>query len=160
MTVYGYGCILDVDLSSGKIAKKDISQDFAKQYIGGMAFGCKILFDEVRPGTDPLGPGNVIVFANGPLTGTKAPCSGRTEITTRSPLSGHIGTGNTGGMWGASLKHAGIDILIVRGCAKKPVYLWIDDDEIEIRDARSLWGLDTKITTDKLSAELRDSKKH
>ena len=79
MTIFGYGRILEIDLSSGKIVKKDIEADFARKYIGGMGFGCKILFDEVGPDVEPLGPDNILVFANGPLTGTQAPCSGRTE---------------------------------------------------------------------------------
>jgi aldehyde:ferredoxin oxidoreductase len=73
-----------------------------------MGFGCKILYDEVGIDTDTLGPDNIVIFANGPLTGTKAPSSGRTEITTKSPLTGNIGTGNTGGVWGATLRRAGI----------------------------------------------------
>ena len=107
MTLYGYGKILDVDLSNGKIEKRDIDPEFARKFIGGMGFSCKILYDEVGPNVDPLSPDNIVIFANGPLTGTRAPCSGRTEITTKSPLTGSIGTGNTGGMWGARLKHAG-----------------------------------------------------
>ena len=86
MTLYGYGKILDVDLAAGRIEKQDVNPEFARKYIGGMGFSCKILFDEVGPDVDPLGPDNILVFANGPLTGTGAPCSGRVEITTKSPL--------------------------------------------------------------------------
>ena len=83
MVLYGYGKILDVDLSNGKIEKRDIDPEFARKFIGGMGFSCKILYDEVGTNVDPLGPDNIVIFANGPLTGTSAPCSGRTEITTR-----------------------------------------------------------------------------
>lgn len=119
MVMYGYGKILDVDLSTGKTTKRDISPQFAQEFVGGMGFSCKILYDEVGVDIDPLSPANIVIFANGPLTGTHAPCSGRT-ITTKSPLTGNIGTGNTGGLWGAALKHAGLDLIVVRNQAEKP----------------------------------------
>ena len=156
--LYGYGKMLDVDLSRQRILKKSVDPEFARSYIGGMGFGCKILYDEVGPYVDPLGPDNILIFANGPLTGTKAPCSGRTEVTTKSPLTGSIGTGNTGGMWGTRLKHAGIDIIVVRGMAAEPVYLWIDDDRVELRNAHNLWGKDTHVTSDLILDELVDKK--
>lgn len=159
MAICGYGKILDVDLASGKVVKKDIDPDFAKRYIGGMGFGSKILYDEVGTTVDPLSPENIVVFANGPLTGTQAPFAGRTEVTTKSPLTGSIGTGNTGGVWGAALKHAGFDLIIVRNQAKKPLYLWIDDDVAEIREASHLWGKNAKATTDIIRGELETSAK-
>ena len=154
MVIYGYGKTLEVDLSTGDIVRRDIAPQFAQQYIGGMGFGCKILYDEVGPDVEPFSPDNIIVFANGPLTGTHAPCSGRAEITTKSPLTGSIGTGNTGGIWPAALKHAGFDVIIIRNKAEKPVYLWIDDDVVELREASHLWGKDTGVTTDMLRQEL------
>ncbi|MFC1869738.1 aldehyde ferredoxin oxidoreductase family protein [Chloroflexota bacterium] len=154
MTLYGYGKILDVDLSTAKMVKRDISPQFAREYVGGMGFSAKILYDEVGADVDPFSPDNIVIFANGPLTGTHAPCGSRTEITTKSPLTDNIGTGNTGGLWGATLKHAGIDIIIVRNRAEKPVYLWIDDDTVEIRDATHLWGKETGATSDILCQEL------
>jgi len=155
--VFGYGKILDVDLSSGHLTKRDIAPKFAEEYVGGMGFSCKILYDEVEPSVDPLGPENIIVFAAGPLTGTQAPCAGRIEVTSKSPLTDNIGTGNTGGFWGARLKHAGYDLLIVRGMARKPVYLWIDDDIAELRDASQLWGRDAKEVSNMLAQELSPS---
>ena len=86
MALYGYGKVLDIDLSAGSILRKDTAPEFAREYIGGMGFSAKILFDEVGPNVDPLGPDNILIFANGPLTGTQAPCGARTEITTKSPL--------------------------------------------------------------------------
>ena len=157
MVPYGYGKILDVDLSTAEILKRDITPQFAQEYIGGMGFSCKILYDEVGVNVDPFSPDNIVIFANGPLTGTHAPCGSRTEITTKSPLTDSIGTGNTGGLWGAALKHAGFDLIIVRNRAEKPVYLWIDDDTVEMRDATHLWGKDTKITSDILRQELEGS---
>ncbi|MFC1908935.1 aldehyde ferredoxin oxidoreductase family protein [Chloroflexota bacterium] len=157
MVLNGYGKILDVDLSTGNIEKRDITLQFAREFIGGMGFGCKILYDEVGTDVDPLGSDNIVVFSNGPLTGTNAPCSGRTEITTKSPLTGRIGTGNTGGVWGTYLKHAGFDVIVVRKQAEKPVYLWIDDDVVEIREASHLWGKDTWETSNRLRQELAPS---
>lgn len=157
MFLHGYGKVLEVDLATGKLAKRDVSPQFARDYVGGMGFGCKVLYDEVGIDADPLGPENVLIFANGPLTGTQAPCSGRTEVTTKSPLTGNIGTGNTGGLWGARLKHAGFEVVIVRNQADKPVYLWVDDDTIEIRDASHLWGKDAVLTSDMLIDELAPS---
>ncbi|MFC1970429.1 aldehyde ferredoxin oxidoreductase family protein [Chloroflexota bacterium] len=157
--MYGYGKILDVDLSMGKLVKRDIDSKFAREFIGGMGFSCKILYDEVGEDVDPLSPENIIIFANGPLTGTQAPCSGRTEVTTKSPLTGNLSTGNTGGVWGVLLKRAGFDIIIVRGRAEKPVYLWIDDEMVELREASHVWGKDTRVTSDVLRKELCSSPK-
>jgi len=152
--LHGYGKILDVDLTTGKITTRDIESQFSRKYLGGMGFGCKILYDEVGPEVDPLGPENIVIFANGPLTGTSTPCSGRTEITTKSPLTGHIGTGNTGGLWGARLKRAGFDLIIVRGVSEKPVYLSIDDQNVELMGANHLWGKDTKAATELIKEEM------
>ena len=154
MSLYGYGKILDVDLSSGNIVKKEIEPEFARKYIGGVGFSCKILFDEVGPEVDPLSPENIIIFANGPLTGSRAPSGSRTEITTKHPMTNSIGTGNTGGVWGGNLKNAGYEVLIVRNESDKPVYLWINDETVEIRDAKHIWGKDARETTDILQEEL------
>ncbi len=151
----GPGRLLDVNLETGQVVKKEIEPGFARTYVGGMGFGCRMLLDEVVRNIDPLGPENILVFANGPLTGTGAPCAGRTEITNKSPLTGNIGTGNTGGVWGARLKHAGFEAIIVRGKAHTPVYLCIDDDAIELRQAGHLWGKDTVETTDLIKDELK-----
>ena len=160
MVLPGYGRILDVDLSTGSIQKKEMDPCFAEGYIGGMGFGCKILYDQVGTNVDPLSPENILIFANGPLTGTRTPCSGRTEITTKSPLTGIIGTGNTGGLWGARLKHAGIDVVVIRGQAEKPVFLWINDDSVQIRKADHLWGKDTAVTGNMIQGELSPSQPH
>ncbi len=154
MDVPGYGKILEVDLSTGKIVKSAVDAEFARKYIGGRGFGHKMLFDEVGPDVDPYSPENILVFANGPFTGTRAPTGGRTEIITKHPMTGSIGTGNTGGVWGARLKQAGFDVIVVRNKAQKPVYLWIDNDNVEIRDAAHLWGKDARLTTDMLHQEL------
>ncbi len=155
MAIYGYGGkILGVDLSAGKITQTEINPQFAREFIGGMGFSCQLLFELVGTDVDPLSPNNVVILATGPLTGTEAPCSGRMEITTKSPLTGHIGSGNTGGVWGARLKQAGFDLVLIRGQAYKPVYIWIDDEQVEIREAGHLWGKDTQLTSDILRNEL------
>lgn len=154
MDVHGYGKILEVDLSSARIKQTEVDPEFGRKYLGGRGFSNRFLYDEVGPEVDPYSPENIVVIANGPLTGTGAPCAGRTEVTTRHPLSGSIGTGNTGGVWGARLKHAGYDVIVVRGRAERPVYLWIDDGRAELRDASHLWGKDARVTTDILQQEL------
>lgn len=160
MGLYGYGKILYVDLLSREITRREIDPQFAQVYLGGMGFGCKMLYDEVGPKVDPFSPENEVIFANGPLTGTSAPCSGRTEITNISPLTGSIGTGNTGGVWGVLLRRAGFDVLVIKNKSEKPVYLWINDDTIELREASHLWGKDTRATSDILLKELGSSSAH
>ncbi len=155
--IIAYGKRLDIDLSAGEIKKSDIDPEFARNFIGGMGFSCKILYDEVGPEVDPLGPDNLLIIANGALTGTNAICADRTEITTKSPLTGHLGSGNTGGSWGAYLKRAGFDLIVIRGEAKNPVYIWINDSEVKIRDASCLWGKNTYETTNILGQELNPS---
>jgi aldehyde:ferredoxin oxidoreductase len=155
MALYGYsGRILDIDLSTARVTQRAIEPQFARQFIGGMGFSCKLLYEEVGKDVDPFSPDNMVILAAGPLTGTLAPCSGRMEITTKSPLTGHIGSGNTGGLWGARLKYAGYDMVLIKGQAEKPVYVWIDDDKVEIKEADHLWGKDTKLTSDILIEEL------
>jgi aldehyde:ferredoxin oxidoreductase len=151
--VHGYGKWLDVDLASKNIIKKDIDPEFARKYIGGVGFGCKILYDQVGPEVDPLSPENVVIFSVGALTGSGAPSASRTEITTKHPQTGSIGTGNSGGAWGAMLKRAGLDIVVIRNKAEKPVYLRIEADKVEIKDASHLWGKDTRVTSDLLRQE-------
>ncbi len=159
MTLYGYGKMLEVNLTTGRIEKRDVDPRFSEDFIGGMGFSARMLYEEVGPKVDPLDPENIIIFANGPLTGTSVPCSGRTEVTTKSPLTGNIGTGNTGGHWGARLKHAGFDLLVIRGASEDPCYLWINDDRIEIRNGRDLWGKETELTEGVLRRELGGERK-
>ncbi|MDI7260580.1 MAG: aldehyde ferredoxin oxidoreductase family protein [Thermodesulfobacteriota bacterium] len=154
---YGYmDSILRIDLSAGSITKAPLDSNLKQKCLGGMGMGSKILYDEVKPGVDPLGPDNLLIFATGPLSGTMAPTSGRIDITFKSPATGMIGTSNAGGFWGADLKFAGYDLLIVRGKASRPVYIWIDDDMIEIRDAEYLWGRDTFESADLIKKELSE----
>jgi len=123
-------------------------------FIGGIGLASKILFEETGPGTQPLSPDNVIIVSPGLLNGTDAPTSYRAEITTKSPLTGGIGTGNFGGLFGSNLRRAGFEEVIVKGKSRTPVYLLIDDDHIELRSARHLWGKDSWETTDSIRRDI------
>jgi len=131
---------LRIDLSRGTTSVEEIGESYRKKWLGGRGFNSELLYREVGPDVDPLGPENLLIFGVGPLTGTFAPSSGRTTVTARSPLGGGFGDSNMGGHWGPELKFAGYDQLVISGKASKPVYLWIDDDHIEIRDASQIWG--------------------
>jgi aldehyde:ferredoxin oxidoreductase len=112
------------------------------KYVGASGFGSRILYDEVGPEVEAMTPENRLIIAAGPLTGTLAPSASRCELTTKSPLTGILGRANTGGTFGATMKLAGYDVIVIRGRSEKPVYIWLDDDDVEIRDASHLWGQD------------------
>ncbi|MFC2019674.1 aldehyde ferredoxin oxidoreductase family protein [Chloroflexota bacterium] len=150
------GTILDVDLSTGEITKKPLPRELAVKYIGGSGLGARILYDELKPGTDPLGPDSIIVVTQGVLSGTTAPACGRYDMVIKSPQTNLINRSNGGGFFGPELKWAGYDLVIIRGRSAKPVYLWIEDDHVEIKDAAHLWGKDTWITQDMIRKELGD----
>ncbi|MDE2059351.1 MAG: aldehyde ferredoxin oxidoreductase family protein [candidate division NC10 bacterium] len=146
------GTILRVNLSSGSVAKEPLDGHLARSYIGGRGLATKILYDEIDPTLDPLGPANKLILATGPLTGTNAPTGGRYMVVTKSPLTGAIACSNSGGYVGAEMKYAGYDLVIVEGKAPHPVYLWINNDRVEIRDAVQVWGTSTHKTEDALRA--------
>ncbi len=152
------GKILRVNLSTGEIRTEELCMDTARAFIGGRGYASKILYDELDPSVDPLSPENKLIFATGPLTGTPAPTGGRYMVVTKGPLTGTIASSNSGGFWGAELKNAGYDMIIFEGASDKPVYLYIKDDRVELRDASHLWGLDTHATTDKLIEEFGDKR--
>lgn len=149
--MYGHqGKILHVDLTSGKIWKEDISEEWKRLYVGSRGINAKLLWDYCKdPEITWDSPRNIIIYAPGAVTGTTAPCSGRTSVTTVGCTTGLYLKSNTGGHWGAELKFAGYDHLVVHGVADKPSYIWIDDDHVEIRNAKDLWGKDI-IETDAL----------
>ncbi|MFC1956047.1 aldehyde ferredoxin oxidoreductase family protein [Chloroflexota bacterium] len=134
------GKILNVDLTTGNIEIESLDREWAIKCIGGSGFGAGILYDEVGPEVDALSPENISIITAGPLSGTLAPTSGRCELITKSPLTGIFGRSNVGGNFGPEMKFAGYDLIIIRGKAEKPVYLWIEDDRVELRDASHLWG--------------------
>lgn len=137
----GYmGKILRVDLSSRKIAKDSLSETDAKKYLGGRGIAAKILFNELKPGIDPLGPENKLVYATGPLAASGFPLNSRWLVAAKSPLTGIWGESTCGGTFAVQLRKAGYDALMVEGVSKDPVYINVLDDEAEIRDATHLWG--------------------
>ena len=137
------GRLLRVDLTKSKTKVQEYDEDFAKRFVGGRGFAVKLLWDELKPGTDPLSPENMLIFATGPLTGFVLPNSGKIVVASKSPLTGGYGDGNLGTTASPNLRKAGLDAIVITGKAAKPSYLLIDDDTHEIRDASDLWGLDS-----------------
>ncbi|MCL7455112.1 MAG: aldehyde ferredoxin oxidoreductase, partial [Anaerolineae bacterium] len=158
MTEGYHGRILRVDLTEGQISVERPADVFYRRYLGGAGFVAYYLLKEVAPGTDPLGPENRLVFALGPLTGIPMAGSGRNAIGALSPLTGAMGEADVGGFWGAELKAAGFDALVVHGRAGSPVYLWVHDGEAELRDASHLWGLENKETHSAIREELGEKR--
>jgi len=137
----GYqGKILRVNLSTRETRVEPINEAWARAFIGGRGYATRIIYAEVDPKVDPLSEGNKVIIATGPLGGTVAPSSGRTMVVTKGALTGAIACSNAGGHFGPALKHAGFDMIILEGRSETPVYLWIKDGKVEIRDARHLWG--------------------
>jgi aldehyde:ferredoxin oxidoreductase len=153
------GTILRVNLTTGNITKEALNQKDAKLYLGARGLGSKILTDEVDPKVDPLSPENKLIFAPGPFSGTFAPSGGRYEVVTKGPLTGTIAASNSGGSFGPELKYAGYDAVIFEGKAPKPVYLWIKDDLVELRDASHVWGKLVPETTDLLRKDTDEEAK-
>lgn len=147
------GVILRINLSTGEIKKEPTNMNDAKLFIGARGLASKILFDEIDPTIDPLSPANKLIFAPGPLSGTMAPSMGRYDVVCKAPLTGLIAASNSGGSFGPQVKFAGYDLIIFEGAAEKPVYVWINDDKVEIRDAGHIWGKNVPDTTDALRAE-------
>ena len=146
------GNILKVDLSSRKTTKERTSV-YADAFLGGRGINIKLFYDNISQGADALSSGNVLVFGVGPLGGTSI-SAGRTEVTAKSPETGLLASANFGGSFGGELKYAGYDHLVVTGKAKKPVYILINNDTIEIRDASGVWGKDVYETQDHLRKEV------
>ncbi|MBM4331976.1 MAG: aldehyde ferredoxin oxidoreductase family protein [Deltaproteobacteria bacterium] len=151
------GDILFVNLTNGTWWREPVSKNVLLSYLGGRGINARILWDQVKPGTDPLGPENVLIFGPGLLSGTAAPSSGRTTVTCLSPATGLYLKTSGGGQWGAELKFAGFGYIVIFGRAEEPVYLWIDDEKIEIRDASKVWGLDVRETDLAIKKELGDA---
>ncbi len=155
--MYGYhGKIARINLSTGKISVENIDEIFAKKWLGTRGFGIHTLLKEIDPKVDPLSEENKIIYSTGPLTGTAAPTGGRYMVITKSPLTGYIAMANSGGFFGAELKFAGWDYLIVEGKSENPVYISIKDDDIEIKDASHIWGKKVSETEKILLEEFGD----
>ena len=152
---YGYtGKILHVNLTQGSYEVEEPSELFYRQYLGGKGLVAYYLLNHVPKGADPLGPENLLVLATGVLTGTSGPGLNRFSAGAKSPLTGVYGDAEAGGWWGPELKFAGYDAVVVRGKAAHPVYIWIEDGKVEIRDARHLWGRTTGEAQDAIRAEV------
>lgn len=150
------GVILRVNLSTGKVARENLKENLARDFVGGRGVNSKILYDELKPGIDPLGPENKIIIGAGPCNGTLVPGSQRFTVSSKSPVTGILGDSNSGASFGVELKYAGYDVIIIEGQAKKPVYLHIDDDNVEIRPASHMWGKSTRETDRALVQEFDD----
>ncbi len=150
------GKLLRVNLTTGTVKSEPLNMDWARQYIGSRGLGTKYLTSEIDPKVDPLSPDNKIIWATGPLTGTMASTGGRYTVITKGPLTGAIACSNSGGYWGAELKMAGWDMVIFEGKSPKPVYLYINDDKAELRDAADIWGKSVWETEEHLKKTLQD----
>lgn len=150
------GKILRVNLTAGTVKTEPLNMEWARAYLGSRGLGSKYLISEVDPKVDPLSADNKLIWATGPLTGTMASTGGRYTVITKGPLTGAIACSNSGGYWGAELKMAGWDMVIVEGQSAKPVYLYINDDVAELRDAAHLWGQTVWKTEEIIKTSLQD----
>ncbi len=150
------GKMLRVNLTTGQISAIRLDEKKVIKYLGARGFNARLLWEMVPPGIDPLGPENVLIFGTGTLTGTSAPTSGRTTVSCKGPATGLYLKTSVGGHWGAELKFAGYDYLVIEGRAPKPVYLVIRDVQVEIRDAADLWGKDVRETALAIEHSLED----
>lgn len=149
-----HGKVLMVDLTSGKIDVETPDDSIYRRYVGGSALAAYYLLRELKPGVDPLGPENVLVFACSVINGTSAAGSTRFTVAAKSPLTGGYGESEAGGWWAAEFKSAGFDAIVFKGRSPKPVYLWIKDGVAELRDASALTGLPTAEAQDAIRQEL------
>ncbi|HEU4459378.1 MAG TPA: aldehyde ferredoxin oxidoreductase family protein [Methylibium sp.] len=150
------GKLLRVNLTTGTVASEPLNMDWARAYIGSRGLASKYLIEEIDPKVDPLAPENKIIWATGPLTGTMASTGGRYTVVTKGPLTGAIACSNSGGYWGAELKFAGWDMVIFEGRSPKPVYLAIENDKAELRDAAHLWGQSVWATEEIIKKQHQD----
>jgi len=148
------GKVLRVDLTSGKIEAEVVGHEFRMDYLGARGINSKFLFDEVKPGIDPLSPDNILIIGAGALNRIGIPGVSRFTITAKSPLTNILGDANAGGGFAMELKGTGYDHIVVTGKAKKPAYLWINNSCVEIRDAGNIWGKSTWATEGAIRREL------
>ncbi|MCK5350499.1 MAG: aldehyde ferredoxin oxidoreductase family protein [Desulfobacula sp.] len=147
------GKILKIDMRTEKVSEILLADEDIESYIGGSGFGARLLYMMTEGKTEPLSPDNPLIFMTGPLTGTKAFSSNRFEVVTRSPLTGIYIESDCGGHWGGMLKRCGWDGIVITGKSTRPAYLWLSENEVEIRDAGKLWGMDTFQTQGDLKKE-------
>jgi aldehyde:ferredoxin oxidoreductase len=156
---YGYmGKFLFVDLTNGKTHEEELTEEIERNYIGGYGFGVRVLMERMKPGTDPLGPDNILGFGTGPLTGTGVASTSRFTTMGKSPLTGYWGDGNCGGDMAAAIKGAGYDAIFFEGKADGPVYLYCTDEKVELRKADRLWGKNAAETEEMIRSDNNDRK--
>ena len=148
--------ILRVNLTDRTCTSEPLNMEWANDYLGQRGLATKYLASEIDPKVDPLSPDNKIIWATGPLTGTMASTGGRYSVVTKGPLTGAIACSNSGGYFGAELKFAGWDMVIIEGRASSPVYLSIENGKAELRDASHLWGKTVWETEGQIKAEHQD----
>ncbi|MEM0380445.1 MAG: aldehyde ferredoxin oxidoreductase family protein [Desulfurococcaceae archaeon] len=152
--MYGWwGRVLRINLTNGKVSVNNIEPDVLVEFIGGRGLAIRILWDELIPGVDPLSPYNKLVIASGPLSGLPGPSTGKLVVASKSPLTNGYGDGNIGTLTSVYLRKTGFDAIVIEGVSKKPVYIYIEDDKVDIRDAEDLWGRDAFDTEDRLIRE-------
>lgn len=157
--MHGYkGTILKINLTDRSTEMMETPKDWCEKFIGGEGFAAKILYDNLKPGMDPFSEENMIILTTGPLTATRTPTSGRLAIGFKSPLTGTIGLTNVGGYIAPMIKRAGYDAIVITGKSETPIYLHINDSEIEFKDASKMWGLGTEETEKQIRAELNNDK--
>lgn len=156
---HGYnGRILRVNLTKKEIFEESLPDTVYRKYMGGSALALYFLLTEQKPGANPLGPENLLVFMSNVISGVPMPGLTRFTVAARSPLTGGFGEAEAGGFWGPELKMAGFDGVVVEGRSSNPVYLWISDGKSELRDAAQLWGKDTGTVQDLIRQELGNPK--
>ncbi len=148
--------ILRVNLTQGTCTPEPLNMEWANDYLGSRGLASKYLVEEVDPRVDPLSPENPLIMSTGPLTGTMASTGGRYTVVTKGPLTGAIACSNSGGYFGAEMKFAGWDMILFEGRSPEPVYLYLENDRAELRDAGHLWGKSTWVTEETIKHELQD----
>jgi aldehyde:ferredoxin oxidoreductase len=157
--MFGYsGKLLRVDLNTSKVTEENLDPEMLREFIGGEGIASTILYREVGSNTDPLGPENRLILMTGAFVGTTVPCGIKTTVVSKSPLTGIYGESVFSAPLGVSLKNAGFDGIIIQGSAKNPVYLLIDQNKIQIKDASHFWGKETFDTVDAIRSELNDQR--
>lgn len=149
-----FGDVVRVNLTTGAITREELRLDAVRRFIGGRGLGAWYLYNEVGPDVDPLGPDNKLIFMNGPFVGTPLPAGNKVNLAFKSPLSMSYSYSLCGGHWGPELRFTGRTGLIIEGKSDAPVYLWIDDDQVELRPAAGLWGRTVPETEKRLREEL------
>ncbi len=156
---HGYnGKILHVDLSSLKVKVEEPGEVFYRTYLGGGGIASYYLLKNLRPGIDPLGPENILVFASNVISGVPVAGMTRYTVAAKSPLTGGFGEAEAGGFWGPELKFAGFDALVITGKAARPSYLWVHDGKAELCSAGKIWGLETGPAQEKIREELKEKR--